>query len=93
MPKSKYSKEFKIRAVRLSEQDDVTCVEIAEDLDLSVQTLYEWRQQYKKHGDDAFPGSGNQTPENQRIAELERKVNKLQNERDILKKAMSIFAD
>jgi transposase len=93
MPKSKYPKEFKIRAVRLSEQDDMTCVEVAEDLDINVHTLYSWREKYKKHGDDAFPGTGNQTPEDERIAELEKEVEKLKNERYVLKKAISIFSD
>lgn len=88
MSKTKYSKEFKIRAVHLSDEEDVTCKEVAEDLGMSVYTLYEWRSQYKEHGADAFPGSGNQTPENERIAELEKEVEKLKNERYVLKKQL-----
>ena len=93
MPKSKYPNEFKIRAVRLSEQENMTCVEVANDLDINVHTLYSWREKYKTHGDDAFPGSGNQTPEKKRITELERENEKLKNERYVLKKAISIFSD
>ena len=89
----KYSKEFKLEAVRLSSQDGVTCVEVADDLGINVQTLYDWRAKHREDGEEAFPGSGHQTAEKARITELERKVNKLETERDILKKAMSIFAD
>ena len=89
-----YTKDFKIRAVRLSRKDDMTCKEVAEDLGMSEQSLYRWRKQYREHGDDAFPGRGNSAPDrDEEKAELERENAKLRQERDILKKAMSIFAD
>lgn len=90
---SSYTKEFKVRAVRLSLQDDMTCKEVADDLGMSETSLHRWRKEFREDGDDAFPGRGNQTPEDERVAELEREVEKLRQERDILKKAMSIFAD
>ena len=88
-----YSREFKVRAVRLSRQDDVTCKEVAEHLGMSETSLHRWRKQFREHGDDAFPGRGNPSPEDEHVAELERENEKLRQERDILKKAMSIFAD
>ena len=88
-----YPKEFKQEAVRLSNLEDRSCVQVAEELGMSVGTLYRWRREAKEDGEDAFPGKGNQTPEKARITELERKVRRLKQEREILKKAMSIFAD
>ena len=89
-----YTREFKIRAVRLSRKDDVTCKEVAEDLGMSEQSLYRWRKQYREHGDGAFSGRGNSAPgDDEEKAELQRENAKLRQERDILKKAMSIFAD
>lgn len=88
-----YSKEFKQEAIRLSELEDRTCVQVAEELGINVDNLYRWRREAKQDGEDAFPGKGRQTPENARIAELEAKVRKLEQEREILKKAMRIFAD
>lgn len=88
-----YSDEFKQRAVRLSEREDTTCEEVAEDLGMSVHSLYRWRKDFGEDGEDAFPGRGNQHPEDERISELERENRKLREERDIFKKAMSIFAD
>jgi transposase len=89
----KYPKEFKQEAVSLSKLDDRTCVEVAEELGVNVETLYRWRAEAKKDGDDAFPGKGKQTPEQAEITELKKKVRRLEQERSILKKAMSIFAD
>ena len=88
-----YSKEFKREAIRLSNLDDRTCVKVADELGIRVKLLYRWRAEAKKSGDDAFPGKGNQTPEEAEISKLKAKVRRLEQEREILKKAMSIFAD
>ena len=83
---NRFPKEFKQEAVRLSELDDRTCVEVAEELGIKVETLYRWRREAKRDGDDAFPGKGKQTPEQARIAELEKENRRLRHERAILKK-------
>ena len=95
-----YSKEFKREAVRLSNLDDRTCVNVAKELGIRVKLLYRWRAEAKKSGaeakksgDEAFPGKGSQTPEEAEISKLKAKVRRLEQEREILKKAMSIFAD
>jgi transposase len=38
--------------------------------------LYKWRKEYEEFGQGSFPGNGKlkQTPEQERIAELERKT-------------------
>jgi len=89
----RYPKEFKQEAVRLSYLDDRTCVQVADELGINVRSLYQWRNEAKKNGEDAFPGKGKQTPEQARIKELEKENRRLRQERAILKKAMSIFAD
>ena len=88
-----YSKEFKREAVRLSNLDDRTCVNVAKELGIRVKLLYRWRAEAEKSGDEAFPGKGSQTPEEAEISKLKAKVRRLEQEREILKKAMSIFAD
>jgi transposase len=89
----RYPKEFKQEAVRLSYLDDRSCIDVAADLGFKVDNLYRWRREAKKHGDEAFPGKGKQTPEEAKISSLTREVRRLRQEREILKKAMSIFAD
>jgi len=40
-----------------------------------------------------FPGSGNRTPDAQEVAELRKKLRRVTEERDILKKALAFFAE
>ncbi len=57
--------------------------------------MYKWRKEYDEFGQGSFPGNGNvkQTPEQERIAELERKLKDAEIERDKLnKKAIGIFS-
>lgn len=88
-----FPKEFKQEAVRLSRLDDRTCVEVAEELGCNVDNLYRWRREAREDGEHAFPGKGKQTPEEAEISRLKAKLRKTEQERDILKKAMSIFAE
>ncbi len=90
---SEYSKEFKEEAVRISREPGRTCRSVAKELGIHPGTLYRWRREARADGDEAFPGKGKQTTEKARISELERENRRLRQEREILKKAMSIFAD
>jgi len=60
---------------------------VADDLGINVETLHDWRAKHREDGEEAFPGSGKQIGAKARIAELEKKVNKLETERDMLKEA------
>lgn len=90
---ARFSKEFKEEAVRLSKLDDRTCVEVAEELGFNVENLYRWRREQRDDGEHAFPGKGKQTPEEAEISRLKARLRRAEQERDILKKAMSIFAN
>jgi transposase len=78
------------RKVQLSyERHNIS--ELARELGITAQ-LYKWRKEYEEFGQGSFPGNGKlkQTPEQERIAELERKLKDAELERDILK-AIGIF--
>ena len=92
MPKQ-YPKEFKREAIRLSNLNDRTCVEVADELGIRVKLLYRWRRQAREDGEEAFPGKGKQTPQEAELSRLKAENRRLRQEREILKKAMSIFAD
>jgi hypothetical protein len=47
--------------------------------------LYKWRKEYEEFGQNPGNGKLKQTPEQERIAELERKLKDAELERDILK--------
>ena len=92
MPK-KYPEEFKREAIRLSNLNDRSCVDVADELGIRVKLLYRWRRQAREDGEDAFPGKGKQTPQEAELSRLKAENRRLRQEREILKKAMSIFAD
>ena len=54
--------------------------------------LYRWKRKLAEEGENAFPGRGHLTPEQERVGQLEREVEILRQERDILKKAVAIFS-
>jgi transposase len=87
-----YTREFKIEAVRLLERSGRTQDEIADELGTSSSSLSRWKKKYGADGEAAFPGQGNPTPEEERIRQLERENEILRQERDILKKVVTIFS-
>jgi len=91
--RGRYSKEFKVEAVRLLSLGDKPASDLAMELGIKRTLLYRWRDQMTKSGDSAFSGSGR--PKNDQLSELARlkKENAiLREERDILKKAAAYFA-
>jgi transposase len=87
-----YSKEFKIETVRLAETSGKPITEIARDLGVSDSTIHNWRKQFSEHGEQAFPGSGHQTAQEEELRRLKRELEVVKQERDILKKAILIFS-
>jgi transposase len=90
--KRSYTREFKIEAVRLVRTSGKTQAEIAEELGIPESNLTRWKKKYGKDGEVAFPGHGRLTPEKERLRQLERENEILRQERDILKKAVTIFS-
>lgn len=88
-----YDSAFKIKAVEISNERS-NLSELARELGIKVSLLYKWRKDYQEYGEGSFPGKGNLklTPEQERIHELEKKLKDAEMERDILKKAISIFS-
>ncbi len=87
----KYTEEFKREAVRLMETSDKPIAELARDLGINDNNLYRWRGLYGSQPQANTNGSV--------VAELAAEVKRLQREnevlrqeRDMLKKAMSIVS-
>jgi transposase len=57
--RKRYSAEFKREALRRANEEGVTDTLVAEELGFSTRQLRRWRDEAKKHGDEAFPGQGN----------------------------------
>lgn len=88
-----YSKEFKQKAVELSNvRGNVR--EIAHELGIRPELLYRWRSEYNDNPSIAFSGNGNKqlTAEQKELSDLRKELAYVKMERDILKKAVSIFS-
>ena len=92
MARIKYTKEFKIEAVRLTEESNVPVIEVALELGIHPNTLYKWRQQYLDDGEEAFPGHGKLKTGDDEVRQLRRELARTREERDILKKALAFFS-
>jgi transposase len=86
-----YTSEFKLEAIQLSKTSGKSAAQIEQDLGISPGCLSRWKQKFAKDGEQAFPGRGRLTPEQEQVRRLEREVKLLRQERDILKKAVVIF--
>ena len=89
--RKRYSREFKLEAVRLANESGKPVAEVARELDISVHHLYRWRDEAAKKGDKTFPGHG-KTNSQDELTKLRRENIRLREERDILKKSLIFFA-
>jgi transposase len=87
-----YSTEFKLEALRLLETSGKSRSQLERDLGISHGCLSRWRQQFAAKGENAFPGHGRLSADQECIRQLEREIEILRQQRDILKKAVAIFS-
>ena len=92
MERRRFTREFKLEAVRLIQERGVSYARASEDLGVHTSQLRDWVKKFAEDARHAFPGHGQQRPEQQEITRLRREVAKLKAERDILKKAAAYFA-
>ena len=88
----KFSREFKLEAVRMIREGGHGIAEVARDLDLRTDMLQRWKRQLEEDPRQAFPGQGNLKPEADELRRLRRELERIREERDILKKALGIFS-
>ena len=87
-----YTKEFKEETVHLVLTRGMQVSEVSKDLDIRKDLLYTWIRKYKSDPQNSFPGKGNLKPEDEQLRKLKRELADVKEERDILKKAISIFS-
>jgi len=92
MQRRRYTREFKLEAVRLIRERGVSVAQAARDLGVHGTVLRNWVKAFADDPRHAFPGHGQMKLEQAEIARLKREVAKLKAERDILKKAAAYFA-
>jgi transposase len=83
-----FTNEFKLEAVKLAERGEVPVTQVARDLGLHETVLRRWMQRYGKRSN----GTRLTPDEHEELIRLRREVRRVTEERDILKKAVSIFS-
>ena len=88
----KYTKQFKIDAVKLVTEHGLKLKLVSERLDIQLQTLYRWIDEYSQYGDEAFCGQGKELTMEAKLRRKDKEIADLKEELDILKKAAAYFA-
>lgn len=83
----RYTEQFKQEAVKQVVERGYSVAEVAERLGICTKTLYQWKT--AMHGSPQDIKSSDQQAE---IARLKAELNRVTEERDILKKAAKYFA-
>ncbi|GIV35572.1 MAG: transposase [Chitinophagales bacterium] len=88
-----FDKAFKLMAVELCHTGKPP-KEVADELGIRAELVRRWRREYEQYQEGSFSGQGvaNMTAEQKEIARLKKALKDVQIERDILKKAVSIFS-
>lgn len=88
----KFTKEFKIEAVRLVKQRAGKVTEVADNLGIHPVVLHRWIREFSEDPEYAFPGQGKMRTPDEEVHKLKKELKDLKEERDILKKALTIFS-
>lgn len=92
MSNNSYTKEFKIKAVELLDQSNKSVRQVAKELGVAENNLYNWRKQLHKKQEKAFPNQPQFDEKELELRRLRSRVAELEEEREILKKAAAFFA-
>ena len=87
-----YTREFKEEAVRLARGSGKPTAQISRELGISDSALYQWKKELTEKRAEAFPGSGHHTELHEENRRLKGELGRVQQERDIVKKGVSIFS-
>ena len=90
--KKKYDRQFKLDAIALFERSEKKISHIENDLGIGRGSLKRWVKDKDLNGNDCFPGNGNVSKDNYELVRLKKENKILREERDILKKVVSIFS-
>ena len=91
MQRRRFSREYKLEAVKLVKERGVAVAQAARYLDVHENVLRKWVREYGDDPSQSFSGKGQMKPEQLEIDRLRREVAKLKAERDILKNDQGLW--
>jgi transposase len=92
-PYRKYAREFKLEALELLKRGDKSASELERELGITKGMLLKWMQRYQVQGEaEKQLGPSNLEAAKAEIRRLQRELAGVEEEREILKKALNIFS-
>jgi transposase len=93
-PRRRYSKEFKLEAIAVYENGERTLADVEQELGITKGMLGKWIEKLRKQPkkEEAFPGNGRLPETEARIRQLEREIALLRQDKEILKKVLSMYS-
>ena len=88
-----YSREFKLEAVGLITEKGYSISEASRNLGIDYSVLRRWKNQLAEDSKTAFAGKGRLKAPDEELRRLKRELERVKEERDILKKALAYFAE
>jgi transposase len=88
-----YSREFKLEAIGLITKKGYSIAEASRNLGIEYSVLRRWKNQFAADPQNAFPGKGKLKAPDEELRRLKRELDRVKEERDILKKALAYFAE
>ena len=88
----RFDPAYKLEVCKSIASGHATVVEMAREIGVNENTLYNWMKRYRANTITPFVGSGHILPENEEMVKLRREVKDLREENEILKKAAAYFA-
>jgi len=92
----RYSREFKLEAIRLADESDKPVTQVARELGLRVNQIYKWKKQLEEKQDAAFPGKpgrpSQSADKDAEIRRLKKALAESREENEFLKKTAIFFA-
>ena len=90
--RKRYDKQFKLDAIRRITEGGRSVTSVGRELGIAANQLHRWKKELSEGAAHAFPGKGHTLVENQELEDLRKELARVKEERDILKKAVSVFS-
>jgi len=85
-----FSPEFRLESAQLVVDQNYSIKDAADAMGVGKSTMDKWVRQLRAERDGESPSATPMTPEQQKIRELEKKIRRIEEEKEILKKATAL---
>ena len=92
MPRKAFTREYKLEVIELARTSGKSKTQLERELGLTPGLIGNWEKALQEHHEQAFPGTGHRTETEAELRRLRRELEIVRQERDILKKAIVVFA-